>query len=227
MALRGDEREMLRSIASGDARATGHPSAGDPTEAELAAAREALQARERELSLIYANVSDVIFYLAIEPDGRYRFASVNQAFLTATGLTEAQVVGRAVDEVIPEPSLSMVLGHYETACRERRSVRWEETTDYPAGRKIGEVTVTPVYDERDGGGGGACTHLIGTVHDVTERSNTAEIRGRLAAIVESSDDAIVSKTLDGIVTTWNKAAERTFGYRAEEIVGRPITVLMP
>jgi len=209
MALSGDEREVVRSIASGAARAADAPPIPHPTEAELIAAREALQARERELSLIYANVSDVIFYIAVEPAGRYRFMSVNQAFLTATGLTEAQVVGRTVDEVIPQPSLSIVLRHYETACRERRSVRWEETTPYPAGLKVGEVTVTPVYENHDGAG--ACTHLIGTVHDVTERSHASEIRGRLAAIVESSDDAIVSKTLEGIVTSWNNGAQRFNG----------------
>jgi PAS domain S-box-containing protein len=52
-------------------------------------------------------------------------------------------------------------------------------------------------------------------------------QARLAAIVESSDDAIVSKTLDGVITSWNKAAERIFGWTSEEVVGKPITIIIP
>lgn len=54
-----------------------------------------------------------------------------------------------------------------------------------------------------------------------------DAKARLAAIVESSDDAIVSKTLDGIITSWNKGAERIFGFTAEEIVGKPMTTIFP
>lgn len=54
-----------------------------------------------------------------------------------------------------------------------------------------------------------------------------ELRSRLAAIVESSDDAIISKTLDGMIVTWNEGATRTFGFSPEEAIGRPITILIP
>src|SRR5258708_7970847 len=50
---------------------------------------------------------------------------------------------------------------------------------------------------------------------------------RLAAIVDSSDDAIVSKTMDGVITSWNKGAERIYGYSAEEALGRPVSFLLP
>ena len=63
--------------------------------------------------------------------------------------------------------------------------------------------------------------------DVTGQKRADEARLRLAAIVESSEDAIVSKNLNGIVTSWNSSAEKMFGYRAEEIIGQPITRIIP
>jgi PAS domain S-box-containing protein len=65
------------------------------------------------------------------------------------------------------------------------------------------------------------------LRDVTERKRAEEARNRLAAIVESSDDAIVSKALDGSIVSWNAGAEKVFGYSAEEAVGRPITFIIP
>jgi two-component system, LuxR family, sensor kinase FixL len=65
------------------------------------------------------------------------------------------------------------------------------------------------------------------MNGVDQRKGDDQAAHLLAAIVESCDDAIISKTLEGLVTSWNKAAERIFGYTAEEMVGQPISVLAP
>ncbi len=81
---------------------------------------------------------------------------------------------------------------------------------------------------------GKAHHLINVVTDITERKQIeaalreSEQRLRwLASIVEFSDDAIISKNLDGIITSWNSGAERVFGYTAEEAIGQPITIVIP
>jgi PAS domain S-box-containing protein len=71
------------------------------------------------------------------------------------------------------------------------------------------------------------TRLFGIVQDVTARKAAEEASQRLAAIVESSDDAIISKDLNGVITSWNPGAERMFGFIAKEMIGRPITTIIP
>ncbi len=152
-------------------------------------AEAALQANESQLSLIYANIADILFYLAVEEGVRFRFISVNQAFLGATGLPEEQVVGKLVEEVIPEPSRSLVLGNYKKAIQTGQAVTWEEITEYPAGRKYGQVSAIPIF-EADG----TTIHIVGTVHDITE-SKRAEERilhiNRLYATLSQLNQAMV------------------------------------
>ena len=104
------------------------------------------------------------------------------------------------------------------------SVRQQEVhIERPDGlRGIALVDIEAVKDS-DG-------NIVGAVNcfqDITERKRSEEAALRLAAIIQSSDDAIVGTDLDGIITSWNGGAERIFGYLAEEIVGKPITILIP
>jgi PAS domain S-box-containing protein len=81
---------------------------------------------------------------------------------------------------------------------------------------------TPLLDDSGKVIGG-----INMLVDITERKQAEESKSRLAAIVESSDDAIISKGLDGVISSWNAGAERLFGYTAAEAIGQPITMLIP
>ena len=135
-------------------------------EETLKRSEEQLRVEEQRLRLIYDNVPEVLYSLSVEPNSSFRFASINQAFLNATGLKENQVIGKRIEEVIPEPSLTMVLEKYNQAIKEKKTVGWEEVTVYPAGKKHGEVSIAPLFDSS-----GRCINLIGNVHDVTERKN--------------------------------------------------------
>ena len=90
-------------------------SARSPTSPTASRRRRPCKPVSASSPLIYANISDILFYLAVEAGEHFRFISVNPAFLRATGLTEDQVVGKLVEEVIPEPSL--ISGSWELSKR--------------------------------------------------------------------------------------------------------------
>lgn len=184
-----------------------------------------LQQREQLLSVIYDSVNDVIYYLAVEESGYYRFISVNQAFISITGLPYDAVVGKRVDEVIPEPSLSLVLRKYDQAIRTKKLVHWEETSDYPSGRLTGVVHISPIYDEH-----GHCTHLVGSVHDITERKQ-AEVDLRRSEEQFSSAFHVgpagmtITRIADGKFIDANESFCELFEFDRDEVIGHTSTEL--
>ena len=99
----------------------------------------------------------------------------------------------------------------------------EAVAERPDGTRVPFMPYpTPLHD--------AAGNVVGAVNmlvDLTERSDAEQARQLLASIVESSDDAIVSKNLNGVIASWNPGAERLFGYTADEVVGKSVTLLFP
>src|SRR6267378_2780230 len=149
--------------------------------------------------------------------------SWNPAAERLFGWTAAEAIGRPITLIIPEERRAE---EDTVLARVRRGERVEhlETLRVTKDGRVVDVslTVSPVRDSA-----GRIVGASKIARDISDRRRFDETRARLAAIVESSEDVIVSKTLDGIITSWNPAAERMFGWTAAEAVGRPITLIIP
>ncbi|MDU0371557.1 PAS domain-containing sensor histidine kinase [Hymenobacter endophyticus] len=169
--------------------------------------------RQRHLATVLNATADVVFVLSVEgPD--YRFVYVNKAFETTTGLSADKVVGKLVQAIIPEPSLSEVLQHYQLAVTTRHPVSWLEVSEYPNGRKTGEVSVTPVF-----AADGSC-QLVGTVHDLT-RQKEAEARlevsnERFRYVLKATTDALYDWNIAADTLYWGEGFETLFGHHLEQ-----------
>ncbi len=125
--------------------------------------------QQHYLTVLIQSVSDGIFLLQIEADESYRFLCVNTSFLNMTGLSEEQVVGKQIDEVLPGTSLALARKKYHAAIRGQKTVSWEESASYPAGIRVGAVTVTPLPNKA-----GKVDQLAGVIRDITEPKQVAE-----------------------------------------------------
>jgi PAS domain S-box-containing protein len=147
---------------------------------------------------------------------------INERMADMLGYTVEEMVGRAVPEfVFPEdmPKAQERIGKNLQGTFEQFDFRFRRKD----GRPLDVLASTsPVRD-----GKGRISGALGMFTNLTERRQAEVDQLRLAAIVESSDDAIISKTLNGIITSWNLAAERMFGYTSQEAVGKHITLIIP
>jgi PAS domain S-box-containing protein len=139
------------------------------------------------------------------------------------GYTAEEIIGQPVTLIIP-PELRDDEPRILSKIRAGERIEHFETVRvHKNGRRINvSLTVSPIKDEK-----GRIVGAAKIVRDITQKKKLEEDAFRLAAIVESSDDAIASKDVNGIVTTWNRAAEKLFGYKAEEIIGKSITLIIP
>jgi PAS domain S-box-containing protein len=179
-----------------------------------------LEASEERYRTTLDAMEDVVF----RTDLGARWTFLNFAWSAHTGRSVSDALGESLLETIAEEDRSAVNRALESLLDDsREAVRCLHRYHGADGElRWADTTVRRMIDAR-----GSAIGLAGTMSDVTERLAGERAARELAAIVESSADAIVGKDLEGVVRTWNPGAERIYGYGADEMIGRSSDVLVP
>ena len=189
-----------------------------------ARAKASARADRESLQTTLRSIGDAV--IATDAAGRVRFMNPVAERLTGWPLAEAE--GRPLGDIfkiVNEVTRATVESPVEKVLREGQVVGLANHTVLLA-RDGSEVPIddsgAPIRDER-----GRTSGVVLVFHDVTEQRKVERVRALQAAIVESSSEAVIGKTLEGTVTSWNAAAERMYGYTAEEAVGQSISFIVP
>jgi PAS domain S-box-containing protein len=179
---------------------------------------EALRHNERRLRAIVETSPECV--KLVRADGILLHMNAAGLIMIAADNPE-MVVGKSIYDLVAPEDRQRFRKFNESVCRgEKGSLEFDIIGLHGARRRM-ETHAAPL-PERDG------TFIqLGVTRDITERALADRATSLLAAIVGSSDDAIVSKNLDGFITSWNKGAERIFGYTAQEAVGQHISLIIP
>ena len=151
----------------------------------------------------------------------FRFLWVSRAYADWFQLPLSSIVGHRIADVLGDEAFAALRGYFERALAGER-VSYEAEVNYPIGKRWISATYTPTFDQH-----GIADGWVAVVLDFTERKRAEDARLHHAAVVQSSTDAIISKDLNGDITSWNAGAERIFGYTEAEVLGKPITILVP
>lgn len=185
-------------------------------------AEKALQAREAELQLI--TDATPVMLTRCSRDLRYVFA--NRAYARMLGREPEDLIGKPIVDIIGDDGFKTIRPYIERVLQGEQVEYEHEVSFKDVGRRYLRAAYRPDRDIT-----GKPIGWIASITDFTERRR-AQLRAdkavrQLALIVENTDDAIIGRDLNGIVTSWNAAAERLYGYRADEMIGKPLSVLIP
>ena len=153
-----------------------------------------------------------------------RIVQTNPRLQDILGYTSDELLGMRFQDITHPDDIAIDLALYdELLAGQRDHYQLEKRYVRKDGRNVW-VHLTVSFLES---GDGSKQYTTAMVEDITDRKHAEEVRAQLAAIVQSSDDAIIGKALDGAITSWNGGAQKLYGYSAEEVLGRPIQVLAP